>query len=163
MDYADRRGIVVIDGTAAVGMNLKVLVTYGLTGIPSTYTEDMVGSATQRTHLQAIRELVARDRNHPSVVLWCVANEYDAGSQEAHDYFARLFVEVRRLDPTRPVGYVNMIQDRPDVCRLTELADVVMLQTATTGGRRTTATSPKPNRCWRRSCRRGPSDTASRS
>ncbi|GGV45942.1 beta-glucuronidase [Actinomadura cremea] len=127
LDYADRHGFVVIDETAAVGMNLKVLMTYGVTGLPSTYSEESIGSATQRTHLQAIRELIARDRDHPSVVMWCIANEPDAGGQEAHDYFAPLFAEARRLDPTRPVGFVNMIQDRPDICVLTALADVVMV------------------------------------
>ncbi|GFJ87616.1 hypothetical protein Prum_012580 [Phytohabitans rumicis] len=34
LDYADRHGIVVIDETAAVGMNLRVLVTYGRTDLP---------------------------------------------------------------------------------------------------------------------------------
>ncbi|GFJ87615.1 hypothetical protein Prum_012570 [Phytohabitans rumicis] len=60
-------------------------------------------------------------------MLWCVANEPDAGGQEARDYFAPLFAEARKLDPTRPVGYVNMIADGPDTCALTDLADVVMI------------------------------------
>lgn len=127
LDYADRHGIVVIDETAAVGLNLRVLVTYGRTDLPPTYTEQTVGSTTQRTHLQAVREFVARDRNHPSVVLWCIANEPDAGSEQAREYFAPLFAEARKLDPSRPVGYVNMIADRADTCTLTELADVVMV------------------------------------
>ncbi|GAB2844609.1 beta-glucuronidase [Actinocorallia aurea] len=127
LDYADRHGIVVIDETAAVGMNLRILVTYGRTDVPATYSEQTIGSETRRTHLQAVRELVERDRNHPSVVLWCIANEPDAGDPGARDYFAPLFAEARRLDPSRPVGFVNMIADRPDTCTLTDLADVVML------------------------------------
>jgi beta-glucuronidase len=127
LDYADRHGIVVIDETAAVGMNLRVLVTYGRTDLPPTYTEQTIGSATQRNHLQAVRELIDRDRNHPSVVMWCVANEPDASGQEARDYFAPLFAEARKLDPTRPVGFTNMIADRPDTCALSDLADIIMV------------------------------------
>ncbi|WP_030437451.1 beta-glucuronidase [Actinoplanes subtropicus] len=127
LDYADRHGIVVIDETAAVGLNLSVLVTYGRTDLPPTYSEHTLGPATQRTHLQAVRELIRRDRNHPSVVLWSIANEPDAAGPAARDYFAPLFAEARKLDPGRPVGYVNMIANGPDTCTLTDLADVVMV------------------------------------
>jgi beta-glucuronidase len=126
-DYADRHGIVVIDETAAVGLNLRVLTTYGRTDLPPTYSEQTVGSATQRTHLQVIRELVERYRNHPSVVLWCIADEPDVSGQAARDYFAPLSAQARKLDPGRPVGYGNMIADRAETCTLTDLADVVMV------------------------------------
>ncbi|MEU4658717.1 beta-glucuronidase [Streptomyces sp. NPDC023723] len=127
LDYADRHGIVVIDETAAVGMNLKLAAIAGGGPQASTYTEDTVGAATQRTHLQAVRELIMRDRNHPSVVLWSIANEPESAVPAARDYFAPLFAEARRLDPTRPVGFVNVMHDPAPVCLVTELADVVMI------------------------------------
>lgn len=126
LDYADRHGIVVIDETAAVGMNVRFTL-HGNSGLTDTYSEQTVSSVTRRNHLQAIRELVARDRNHPSVVLWCVANEPDASVPEARDYFEPLFAEVRKLDPSRPVGFVNMMADQPDLDVVTELADIVMI------------------------------------
>jgi len=126
LDYADRHGIVVIDETAAVGMNVRFTL-HGASGHKDTYSEETISSVTQQNHLQAIRELVSRDRNHPSVVLWCVANEPDASVPEARDYFEPLFAEVRRLDPSRPVGFVNMMADQPDLDVVTELADVVMI------------------------------------
>lgn len=126
LDYADRHGIVVIDETAAVGMNLRMTM-FGRADAPQTYSEQAVGSVTGRNHLAAIRELVARDRNHPSVVMWCLANEPDSGVPAARDYFEPLFAETRRLDPTRPVGFVNVMFDTADTCVLTELADVVMI------------------------------------
>ncbi|WP_436791556.1 beta-glucuronidase [Yinghuangia sp. YIM S10712] len=126
LDYADRHGIVVIDETAAVGLNARMTM-FGRADAPSTYTEKTVGSETQRNHLEAVRELVVRDRNHPSVVLWCIANEPDGGVPEARDYFAPLFAEARKLDPTRPVGFVNIMMDGPDKCVLSELADVLMV------------------------------------
>jgi beta-glucuronidase len=126
LDYADRHGIVVIDETAAVGMNVRFTL-HGSSGHKDTYSPETISEATRRNHLAAIRELVARDRNHPSVVLWCVANEPDASVPEAVGYFAPLFAEVRKLDPSRPVGFVNMMADQPDLDVVTELADIVMI------------------------------------
>ena len=38
---------------------------------------------TQEAHRQAIRELIARDKNHPCVVLWTIANEPESVTPEA--------------------------------------------------------------------------------
>lgn len=127
LDYADRHGVVVIDETAAVGLNLKLPAIAGLGPARSTYSEETVGPDIQRTHLEAVRELIERDRNHPSVVLWSIANEPESAVPAARDYFAPLFAEARRLDPTRPVGFVNVMHDPATKCLVTELADVVMI------------------------------------
>jgi beta-glucuronidase len=127
LDHADRLGIVVIDETAAVGLNLGIGGGFFLGGERVTFSDDTVNGETQDVHRQAIRELVARDKNHPSVVLWCVANEPESHTTESRDYFAPLFELTRELDPTRPVGFVNMLLSPPDVCLVTELADVVMI------------------------------------
>ncbi|GAA1962774.1 beta-glucuronidase [Kitasatospora viridis] len=126
LDYADRNGIVVISETAAVGLNVQMSTSPSRT-VTQTYSEQAIGSATQQTHLQAVRELIARDRNHPSVVLWSIANEPESGVPEARDYFAPLFAEARKLDPTRPVGFANVMMVSADRCLVTELADVVMV------------------------------------
>ena len=53
-------------------------------------------------HLERMRRTVARDRNHPSVIIWSLGNE--AGNGEAfHDAYAM----VKRMDPSRPVQYEN--------------------------------------------------------
>ncbi|MET0901894.1 MAG: beta-glucuronidase [Acidimicrobiales bacterium] len=127
LDHADRLGIVVIDETAAVGLNLGVGGGMFLGGDRVTFSDDTVNDATQDVHRQAIRELVARDKNHPSVVLWCLANEPETHTPESKDYFAPLFDLARELDPTRPVGIVNMLLSPPDRCLVTALADVVMI------------------------------------
>ena len=127
LDYADRRGIVVIDETAAVGINSGL--AGGVFGAEPfiTFSDETINAATHATHVQAIRELVARDRNHPCVVIWSVANEPESVTEESRDYFAPLAAEVRRLDPTRPVGFVNVLTATPDVDVITDLFDVVML------------------------------------
>jgi beta-glucuronidase len=82
---------------------------------------------TQEAHRQAIRELIARDKNHPCVVLWVIANEPESVTPEARSYFEPLAAEARRLDPTRPIGFANVMGATPDVDVLTELFDVVLL------------------------------------
>ena len=78
-------------------------------------------------HAQAIRELVARDKNHPSVVLWSIANEPESDTEGAEDYFRPLFDLTRELDPTRPVGFVNVMLAPYGTCRVSQFADVLML------------------------------------
>lgn len=127
LDLADRLGVVVIDETAAVGLNLSV--AGGLFGdmARTTFTDETIGAATQQTHRQAIEELIARDKNHPSVVLWSIANEPESDTPASREYFEPLFEAARSADPSRPVGFVNMMLAPPDKCLLTELADVVMV------------------------------------
>jgi beta-galactosidase len=65
----------------------------------------MLGSDS--LHSQWLEEFVRRDRNHPSVAIWSIANEEfavqatPAGSRVA----ATMQDAVKRLDPTRPVTY----------------------------------------------------------
>jgi beta-glucuronidase len=128
LDYADQHGVVVIGETPAVGLNRNIGGGVFSSGkrVP-TFSANTVGDDAHRSHLQAIQELVARDKNHPSVVLWCLANEPDHVQPEARDYFAPLAAEARRLDPTRPVAYANALLAPPKECVITDLFDVVLL------------------------------------
>jgi beta-glucuronidase len=127
LEYADRHGIVVIDETPAVGINSGLAAgAFGAEPF-TTFSPETVGPATQDAHRQAIRELVARDKNHPCVVLWAIANEPESVTPEARAYFEPLAAETRRLDPSRPVGFANVMTATPDVDVITDLFDVVML------------------------------------
>jgi beta-glucuronidase len=126
LDYADRHGIVVIDEVGAVGQNMKLAaVVLGTTY--ETFSADTIDARSQAAHAQAIRELVARDKNHPSVVLWSIANEPESDSDAAVDYFEPLFALTRQLDPSRPVGSANMMFAPHGRDRVQQLGDVVML------------------------------------
>jgi beta-glucuronidase len=127
LEQADRQGIVVIDETAAVGLNLGVGGGMFLGGPRTTYGADTISDATQAVHRRAIEELIARDKNHPCVVLWSLANEPESHTEAARTYFEPLFSAAREADRSRPVGFVNMMFAGPDACTVTELADVVMI------------------------------------
>jgi beta-glucuronidase len=127
LDYADRHGIVVIDETAAVGQNTGL--AGGIFGGPTveTFSDDTINADSQEVHAQAIRELVARDKNHPSVVLWSLANEPESDTPQALEYFTPLFELARELDPSRPIGFVNVMLAPAGSCLVSDLADVLML------------------------------------
>ncbi len=127
LEQADRQGIVVIDETAAVGLNLGVGGGMFLGGPRTTFSEETVSAATQLVHRRAIEELIARDKNHPCVVLWSLANEPESHTAAGRTYFEPLFRAAREADPSRPVGFVNMMFALPGTCTVTELADVVMI------------------------------------
>jgi beta-glucuronidase len=127
LDYADRRGIVIIDETAAVGLNMGLGGgIFGAQGY-KTFSPETANDATREVHAQAIRELIARDKNHPSVVLWSIANEPESDTEEAEKYFQPLFDVARDADPTRPVGFVNVMLAPHGKCRVSQFGDVLML------------------------------------
>jgi beta-glucuronidase len=127
LDYADRRGIVIIDETPAVGLNMGLGGgIFGSQGY-QTFSPDTVNDRTREVHAQVIRELVARDKNHPSVVLWSIANEPESDTEAAEAYFRPLFDLTRELDPSRPVGFVNVMLAPYGKCRVSQFADVLML------------------------------------
>ncbi|KAF6818847.1 beta-glucuronidase precursor [Colletotrichum plurivorum] len=126
IEYADRHGFVVIGETAAVGLNLAVVAgLHGAKQLP-TYSPDTVSEETRKSHEQAIRELIARDKNHPSVVMWAIANEPAAHEPGAREYFEPLIALARQLD-SRPLCYANEFQASVDKCLISDLFDVLCL------------------------------------
>ncbi|WP_457102011.1 beta-glucuronidase [Microbacterium sp. P5_E9] len=127
LEYADRQGMVVIGETAAVGLNMAIAAGYlGKTDVV-TFGPKGFGETTQAAHAQHIRELIARDKNHPSVVMWSIANEPDARDGGARGYFEPLVALTRELDPTRPLTYANMILASPEKDVIADLFDVLSI------------------------------------
>ncbi|AXK47070.1 beta-glucuronidase [Brachybacterium saurashtrense] len=127
LEYADRHGIVVIDETAAVGLNLGV--EGGLAGRPTTpsFSAETFNDATQAAYAQHVRELIARDKNHPSVVMWCLANEPASNEEGAREFFAPIVDLARELDPTRPLTYAVVMFANVGNDRIVDLFDVISL------------------------------------
>lgn len=117
LDLCDEEGIVVIDETSAVGLNF-------LWNDPLGWSK----FRTQEHHRQVIRDLIARDKNHPCVVLWSIANEPDTEKQpeQARDYFAPLYALAHECDPqNRPVSLVICQNDYTrDLCA--PMMDIVL-------------------------------------
>jgi beta-glucuronidase len=127
LEYCDRHGIVVIDETPAVGLNMGLGGgIFGAQGY-TTFSEDTINAATRENHRRVIGELIARDKNHPCVVLWSIANEPESDTPGSRAYFEPLAAEARKLDPSRPVGFVNVMLAPPDKDVCSDLFDVLML------------------------------------
>ena len=125
MRMADREGVVVIDETPAVGLHLNFGTLLG-GGDRSHKTWEELG--TKEHHAQVIRDLIARDKNHPCVVMWSIANESASEEEGAHDYFQPLVELARDLDPQkRPVTIVIHGMATPDTNTVSDLVDVLAL------------------------------------
>lgn len=110
MGMADRMGILIIDEIPAVSLQF----------------EDSPENIQTRLEIcqRQLRELVARDKNHPSVIVWSVANEpmppdmlrrlTGGGAPSSKDVLGRDFLKTlidlaHQLDPTRPATLVGVM------------------------------------------------------
>ena len=91
MMLADRLGFLVIDETPAVGL---FFAEEGL--------ERRLTLCRQYT-----QELIARDKNHPSVIMWSLANEPHSRRPAAKPFFRELYDLAHELDATRPITVVS--------------------------------------------------------
>ena len=111
MMLADREGFLIIDETPAVSLQFD-----NQENISERYL----------IVIQQIKELISRDKNHPSVVMWCVANEpmpadmmarftgKSNGEPSPLDMAGKQFLDglmdhARKLDNTRPVTFVSVM------------------------------------------------------
>jgi beta-galactosidase len=85
MDASDRLGLLVWE---ELPVNKEI-------GQPDEYIENAYELA---------REMIARDRNHPSVIVWGLAGEVNAPEAIAQRVVAAVAKAYRHLDPTRPVA-----------------------------------------------------------
>lgn len=125
MEYADRAGLLIIDEIPAVGL---------------MFEDDADRIATRLARCrQQLADLIRRDFNHPSVIMWSVANEpmparlmerfqgkaFDASVDQAGtDFLAALIQHGRPLDATRPFSLAGIMGGPVEWL---ELCDVVMI------------------------------------
>ena len=129
MRQCDEEGIVVIDETTAVGVNLEFGGGANFNGEKVGTFDPEHGVQTQEHHKEVIRDLISRDKNHACVVMWSIANEPDSASTGAYEYFKPLYDLARELDPQkRPCTLVSVQMGngpKTDCSRL--LSDVICL------------------------------------
>jgi beta-glucuronidase len=125
MEFADRNGIIVIDETPAVGLNLGLSISGGTT--VHTWSPENINNNTREAHKQALRELVSRDKNHASVVMWSIANEPASAEDGAREYFEPLTKLARELDPTRPITFANVGGATSQLDKIADLFDVTCI------------------------------------
>ena len=103
LEYCDRHGILMQSEIPAWGWD-----TFGDMGAePDT---DIVENG-----LQQLREMIARDRNHPSVVVWGLCNEIGGQHSPAFQFAKRMLEEAKRLDPHRLCSYAsNSLDETPE-------------------------------------------------
>lgn len=117
MRLADRLGILVIDEAPAVGLNFW--------GAFPVFVPERVNEQTLANHRRMLRELYQRDKNHPSVVMWSVANEPASSEEGAAPYFRSAVETMRTLDSTRPITIVFSADVEQDRCG--QLADLICI------------------------------------
>lgn len=112
MMLADRYGFLVIDETPGVSLAFS--------------DPDPIIEARRVALRAALDALVRRDKNHPCVIMWSVANEpltrpfhlYNDSPPDAvakgTRFFADIFARVRALDPSRPATLVSVHGGPPE-------------------------------------------------
>lgn len=108
--WADRLGYLTWGEAASWGL------TFG-TGYPTPDGDRIPIEAGGLNFLTEWREVVMRDRNHPSIIAWSPLNETGGGTSQAfRERMQRTAYELTRdIDPTRPVndasGHMHVVTD----------------------------------------------------
>jgi beta-galactosidase len=103
LDYCDRHGILM------------------QTEVPTWGAETFQGMGPQpdadilENGLEQLREMVARDRNHPCLVVWGLCNEIGGQAPPAYQFAKRMLQEAKKLDPGRLCSYAsNSLDSTPE-------------------------------------------------
>jgi len=103
LDYCDRHGILMQSEIPAWGYDTFA----GMAAEPNT---DILQNA-----LEQLREMIARDRNHPSIVAWGLCNEIGGQNPPAYQFAKHMLEEAKRLDPNRLCSYAsNSLDETPE-------------------------------------------------
>jgi len=118
-DIADREGIMIIGETPAVGL------------FSTNDTTDL--RRIEKISEQYLQEMILRDKNHPSIIMWGLANgpkekrrreEGDTSKAIAYKMFSDYIKSAKELDPTRLVMYMG---DTDVPSEWFDLADVICI------------------------------------
>jgi beta-glucuronidase len=95
LDWCDRHGMFIQTEVPTWGPG----TFRGMTHEPSV---DILNNG-----LEQLREMIARDRNHPCMFSWGVCNEIGGQNPPAYAFAKRMYEESKKLDPKRLVSYAS--------------------------------------------------------
>jgi len=103
MDYCDRKGILIQVEVPTWGSDT-------FRKFEGNQYEEIAANG-----LAQLREMIARERNHPCVFSWGLCNEVDGQNPVAQEFVRRMLQEAKRLDPGRLCSYAsNSLQGTPE-------------------------------------------------
>ncbi len=115
LDYCDRHGLLMQAEVPAWGYD----TFQGMNAGPD--------ADIMQNGLDQLREMIARDRNHPSLVVWGLCNEIAGQNPPAYQFAKRMLEEAKQLDPGRLCSYAsNSLGETPerDVAGLMDFIEV---------------------------------------
>lgn len=118
---ADRLGILIIAEIPAVSFNFAD-------------SDELIEARFEQCKLQ-LEELIQRDKNHPSVIMWNIANEPMVGNPLAggndprgvakgERVFGALYRQAKAKDPSRPVTLVGVMNGPESWLNITDLISI---------------------------------------
>ena len=126
---ADREGFLILDEVAAVGLfkSTKNFVDVTNGKVTRFFSMDTIPGLLKR-HLRDIEELIARDKNHPSVVAWSLLNEPETTTDDSVPYFKQVFDHALALAPQkRPRTFAEIKNSGPYICKCHQFSDFICL------------------------------------
>lgn len=112
---ADQMGLLVIDEISAAGMGIKNVADFD--DIGSYYSQADVKIRVMQSHLNIVKAIMNRDKNHSSVIGWSLFYEPGILVDDDERYFNEVYAYAKTLDRQyRPLGMtVNLPVN--DICK----------------------------------------------
>lgn len=127
---ADREGFLIIDEVPAVGLfeSLVNFLDAGTGKGAKSFFSKPTTPILLKSHLRAVEEMIARDKNHPSVIAWSLLNEPESTDENSVPYFKEVFEKAHELDiQKRPRTFAMESNSSTTRCKCHHFSDFISL------------------------------------
>lgn len=127
---ADREGFLIIDEVPAVGLfeSLVNFLDAGTGKGAKSFFSKPTTPVLLKSHLRAVEEMIARDKNHPSVIAWSLLNEPESTDENSVPYFKEVFEKAHEEDPQkRPRTFAMESNSSTTRCKCHHFSDFISL------------------------------------